>query len=478
MIPAIIAIASAIATIAAALVAVAEAAVVTYILFTLILSIFSPTAEHHLQWLVGGLIRGALRAVTPLVRDLSGGLDDIVKTFVGAFNAAGGPMAASLKKPFEDIAREGFDVVAGSLIKRGKVTPDKWLANAADAMADAFGFGLSSFGVTAAFEALTPEKLNTLNGVGPMLATLSGFEEVTKAALGPLLGKAIATPASYDLNNKFRPNLPADRAVQILYSRRIIDSKTAHSLLGFAGYDDKYITEILAGAFRPVSPFVLSRLADGPDWDPAAMRELLRYSGYRDKDIDLLIKAFEAQALRSLRQQYLTAAMSSFENGFSSDKDLQDVLDNLHFNADAQDLIKKIAGLKKSDKVFKEHVDAETFAVNGAAITIGQYRANLTGLGLATETVNALIDHAQAHDAATAASAQRREVETLIRHERQLYIQDWLLAFQSGIVNEVELTAGLALIGLPPAVIVEYVALGELRKKPPKKPPAKKPPGA
>ena len=68
--------------------------------------------------------------------------------------------------------------------------------------ADAAGFGLSSFAVSAAFESIFPEKLNTLNSVGPMLATLAGFEEVTKAGISPMLYAFIGQPARYDANQQ------------------------------------------------------------------------------------------------------------------------------------------------------------------------------------------------------------------------------------------------------------------------------------
>src|SRR5579885_1107327 len=422
------------------------------------------------------LVQALLEATTALIPILGRDLKKAVDAVLSGVNTYGPPIREGLKPAFEGIAREAFTAVSGSLMARGHIPPEKWTANAADAMADAFGFGLSSFGVTAAFEALTPEKLNTLNGVGPMLSELAGFDEVAKAALGPLFDAAIARPATYDMNNKMRPNLPAAQLVGMLYSRRLIDHKTAKQLMAYAGYQDAHIDKMLDGAFRPTSPFVLSRLADGPDWDPNPMRELLRFAGYRDRDIDLLIKAFEAQALRSLRQQYLTAAMASYEAGFSSDSDLQAVLDNLKFNAAAQDLIKKIAGLKKSDKVFKDHVEAETNAAKNDVIPVEQMRINLGKLGLDLAVLDGLTDQVNSHNAATEASAQRREVETLIRHERQLYIQDWLLALQKGDVNEVEFTAGMLAIGLPVPVVAEYLVLGELRKKPPKKPPATKPP--
>ncbi len=438
--------------------------------------IFTKDGKEKLRWFSFNFVSGALDAATPLVDGLSDTLDVIVKAFLRAGAKDGGKLLADMEKPLADVAQAGFKHVTKNVTGKGHIDPAKWQDSAAEAMADAAGFGLASFGVTAAFEALFPEKLNTLNGIGPMLATLAGFEEVTHAALGPLFDAAIGTPARYDSNNKMRPNLPAAQLVGMLYSRRLIDQKTAKSLMAYAGYQDAHIDKMLDGAFRPTSPFVLSRLADGPDWDPAAMRELLRFAGYRDKDIDLLIKAFEAQALRSLRQQYLTAAMASYEAGFSSDADLQKVLDDLKFNPAAQDLIKKIAGLKKSDKVFKDHVDAEVNAAKNDVIPVEQMRINLGKLGLDLAVLDGLTDQVNSHNAATEASAQRREVETLIRHERQLYIQDWLLALQKGDVNEVEFTAGMLAIGLPAPVVAEYLVLGELRKKPPKKPPAKKPP--
>lgn len=456
-------------------ISISTAAILLSIALALVLwlLLWTPAGKHLFQILITNIVGAAVAVAAPIVHTLSGDLDLVVKAVIAAFNANGPNLIKDMEAPLADVAKNGFKHVTRNVAGKGHTAPDRWQEAAADAIADAAGFGLASYGVTAAFESLFPEKLNTLNGIGPMLATLAGFEEVTKAALGPLFAGAIAAPAKYDTQFKMRPNLLAEQIAVNLFSRRIISRAEAFTFLRYAGYQDPHIEHLLAGGYRPVSPFVLARLADGPDWDPAAMRRLLEYSGYRPQDIDLLIKAFEAQALRALRQQYLTAAMASFEAGLSSNQDLDNVIKDLNISPEAEVLIKKIAGLKKSDAVFKEHLAAEKTAVNGDVIPVSLYRENLLGLGLAPETADGLADQAQRHQDSQEAAAQRREAATLFRQERQLYIQDWLAAYKAGDVNEVELTAGLIAIGLPLVVVAEYVALARFRKKPPKTPKAK-----
>ena len=139
----------------------------------------------------------AFEATGPMVTELSAVLKPLVDVVKAAFDTYGGPIATELRGPIAAFVKEEFDVATAGLVSNGESTPDNAVGIASDAMADAFGFGAASAAVTAAFEALFPEKLNTLNGVGPMLAKFAGFDEVAAAVRDPLYHNAFGRSLDY-----------------------------------------------------------------------------------------------------------------------------------------------------------------------------------------------------------------------------------------------------------------------------------------
>ena len=136
--------------------------------------------------------------------------------------AAVAPLAATLVQTSSD-----------NLIAGGASTPDNAIKQAADAFAAAFGFGISSAVVTAAFEAVFPEKLNTLNGAGPMLAQMAGFKEVAQQVLEPLYANAFGRSLEYKYRSIFKPELPDESDAVTWHARRLLTDDAAPNDLRF-----------------------------------------------------------------------------------------------------------------------------------------------------------------------------------------------------------------------------------------------------
>ena len=132
--------------------------------------------------------------------------------------------------------------IIGNLEGITESTADNAVAQAGQAISDAFALGMSSAAVTAAFEALLPERLNTLNGIGPMLATMAGFEDVSAAIREPLYRAAFGKSAEYKFNAQFTPNLPdAHTAAQWL----------ARGIITVAQYNVLFVASGVKPAYRP-----------------------------------------------------------------------------------------------------------------------------------------------------------------------------------------------------------------------------------
>src|ERR1700681_1312219 len=148
------------------------------------------------NWLANWTHAGFDSAI-PVLHALETTLGPLTAAFVAAFQQFGGPIARDIQGAIAPVIRTGLDTSAAGLTAHGESTPDNALQMASDALVDAFGFGISSAGVTAAFEALFPEKLNVLNGAGPMLAEMAGFAEVQSSVRDPLYHNAFGKSLEY-----------------------------------------------------------------------------------------------------------------------------------------------------------------------------------------------------------------------------------------------------------------------------------------
>src|ERR1700726_1591069 len=120
------------------------------------LSIFAAGFETMFVNFVTNGVKGAIIAWTPIVTALEGALLPIVNTVVNAIRAQGPGIGAAVRKPFSDVVNAWFTASGDALRTRGESTPDNALAQAGDAMADAFGNGIASHSIAMAFEALFP----------------------------------------------------------------------------------------------------------------------------------------------------------------------------------------------------------------------------------------------------------------------------------------------------------------------------------
>lgn len=428
------------------------------------LILLTPEGRKGAGIFLGNIIRGALDIAGTLAGELPGSAQSVTGAFSDAIQAHGGSIQATLKAPFGDLAKASFAAVADPLIARGPVTPDKWKDNAGEAMADAFGLGLASFGVSAAFEAIFPEKLNVLNGVGPVLATMAGFAEVTDAAIGPLMQAAIKKPATYDLQSKFRPNLPAEMAVSILYSRGLIDRTRAVTLMQFHGYSDTDIDVLLASAFRPLSPMIMQRALLTGALDDSEIADSLKYAGYRDVDIERMKRVARELALAPYKQKLLVDLERSYAEGDIPASQFDEELTALHLPDGADELVRKTVEYRKLTQLLDIYRKGVSTGYRFGVITDADYVPTLERGGIAEQDANSRYFHdtmgkqGREHQAEQRAAARQADRQ---RREAIRLAEDQYLA---GSINEASLAAALALAGVPAAEVALLTALAITRR--------------
>jgi hypothetical protein len=403
--------------------------------------------------------QATVQAAPGVISDASKELQPILDTIKLIFEDTGATMEAGLEPTFGALAAKIFNLAAANLEKNGLSTPDTAVAEAAAAYSQAFAFGMSSAAVTALFELAVPEKLNTLNGVGPMLAKMAGFDEVAAAVREPLYKAAFGKSLEYYFNSQFKPDFANERDATVWHSRRLLSDDDLREVFQWSGLKAKYEDAYVGSAYRAVQPRALASMIQDIPFPTAQMTDLLQFAGLRDQDITLMLSLMETNSLKNVRQAYLAANVAAAEEGIISADQLTSAMTDLNFSTDAQNLVQLTVAVKKLQQLAELYRKSVTELYKTAQLTDAQYVPALEAIGIAEADANAhyAIDSAYVHGKALAAAAraaakeEAAQIRAAVASARANYF--------AGNLDAPAFAAALAASGLDPNVIPAAISL-------------------
>ena len=410
-------------------------------------------------------ILAALSGATTLLAEAEPLLQPIVAAFVSAFNRFGGPIASEIRAPIAAVARTVLSTSAAGLTSSGESTPDNALQMAADAMADAFGFGISSAGVAAAFESAFPEKLNVLNGVAPMLAKMAGFDEVAAAVRDPLYENAFGKSLEYHFRSVFKPDLPSEFDAVRWHSQRLLTDAQLRTLFGFSGLKAEYEEPFITSAYRAVQPRAIATAVQDTPFPRDQMQSLLEFGGYRPQDVPLMLDLFELASTRNVRNQYLSAITTAAERGTLTPAEVDSSLTDLNFSPTAKNWVALTIATRKLQQLAELYRKSISEAYHYSLITDAQYVPALEAIGIAAADANAHYAVDSEKKLGQQAAADARALAIAAAEVTRAASKAALLNYQEGNIDAVALTAALAVAGVPASVIPFAVDVAVLRKQ-------------
>ena len=410
------------------------------------------------------MLSGEVRAIAWALEQLAPTISKIETDVKNVMLAQAGPIHAALDSTLGQFARDALTTATKSLEARRNITPDQWSEVAGVALADAAAFGLGSFAISAGFEAIFPEKLNTLNSLGPMLATLSGFEEVTRAALGPVLYAGIAQPARYDANSKFRSLMPSLMDARIMYARGKITPAQFQQLAAFAGLAGEWVPATEAVSFRPMSPFFVANAFVDQPLDPNVLTPMFVDMGLSPQNQQVAMAAIRNRSLQQVRTQYESEAIKAYEQGVLSDVELDEVFDALGWSTEARQLARSRALLTRRETLGKE-VETQIKMLVSAGLMDGQTALQqLEAAGVQDWKAQLVVTLAETVALMRAQKAELKAEQQLAIKEQRNSARTLLLQFEQGNIDAAALAAGLTLLGLDPTLSTTMVTLAETQR--------------
>ncbi len=427
--------------------------------------LFTPSGRDAHGWFFNNIVGGALKQAKPLLTELGPSLQSLVAAFTSAFTTTGPSITETVAKPLGVFAAASMGTIIGNLEGITESTADNAVAQAGQAISDAFALGMSSAAVTAAFEALLPERLNTLNGIGPMLATMAGFEDVSAAIREPLYRAAFGKSAEYKFNAQFTPNLPDAHTAAQWLARGIITVAQYNVLFVASGVKPAYSAALSMAAYRPLPPFLVSRAAEAGFISATDLNAVLTFAGFRPTDITILTTAYHALALLPYQNAYLSALERSVELGTDTPADLAQELTAMGVPDGAANWVQLTVAERKLQQLAELYRKSITESYLTGQITDAQYVPSLEAIGIDAADAQAhyAVDSIKKSGkillsaARAAASLERRQQSAAMRTAVKLY--------RTGTYNAAELEAALLAAGIDPVVAtyaVEYnvAALG------------------
>ena len=427
-------------------------------------SILTPSGKTYVSQLVTNFIQSVITTAKPILAATAADLEPIIAAFVSAWNSYSGPIAEDVRAPVAAAVKAAFAVTEKGLTTLGESTPDNAVAGASDALADAFGAGIGSAVVTAAFEAVFPEKLNTLNGAGPMLAKLAGFDEVAAAVRDPLYEAAFGRSLRYHYNSVFKPEFAKEPDAVRWHARRLLSDADLAEVFGVSGLKAKYETPFIASAYNPVSPRALATAFVDVNFPTAQVQAMMQFAGNRDADIAVMLEAFAERSTQNVRNQYLAALLTASEQGAMTQADLDSALTNLNFSDDAKGFVQLTVATKKLQQLDTLYRKSISEAYEYGLIADADYVPHLEAIGIAQADAEAhyAVDSIKKQGkAAVAAEKAAAQVETKLERAG---IASAVAQYRAGTLDDAGLALSLAAAGLSAPLIAYAVSIQSARR--------------
>lgn len=288
--------------------------------------------------------------------------------------------------------------------------------------------------------------------VAAMIATSSGFDEITQRALGPFLNAIIHNRAYQDANQKWPTRVPPAPQGLALWARRKITNPERDLLLDYGGLDPTWRPGMEAGAFRPVQPrAIVNAFLDQPI-NRANLVAMLEDAALSPANVQLMADAIIYKSDANVRNSYLSALVTGYGKGVVSDQELADALTQFNFSQQAKQYVTSHVLILRREVLAAEAEKTIVPLVANGNITAQVGLQQLEAAGVqpwyAQLQVDLATTRATIHGIKLAAEAARHLAVAREREAQRAAVAQ----FEDGTINATGLSAALLLAGIDPLI--------------------------
>ena len=230
------------------------------------------------------------------------------------------------------------------------------------------------------------------------------------------------------------------------------------------GMPDEFVAPLQRNAYTSLPERFLIQLFDSQLFTQADLNRILTEHGINAADRTLMVNALPYVATRPQRNQLQATVESAYAAGLLSDQDLINQLETLQGTTDYQTLILSRVRWEMLMRTTKELEASYLPMVQSGAISVAQYQAQLSGIGLQPVAVNALVAAAENRLAATSFRQQAAAERALERATASVERRAAVTNFASGQIDSAALSLALIATGLSAAQAAAWTDLAILRQ--------------
>jgi len=186
-------------------------------------------------------------------------------------------------------------------------------------------------------------------------------ELIVSTLIGVMVGTGVETPAKAFFNSVFTPSIPDIRTLVIGYFKGYYSLNELKRYLEFHGYHGKWHNLIIDLNDYTPSIYSLERIVRYYPVPREKLLDWLRENGVTEDELEFWINYLEYSSIRDELSKYETIIRDLYINGYISDEELREYLEELKVNPRERDLVKDMWLMLKMKKVYSYYVDKNIY---------------------------------------------------------------------------------------------------------------------
>lgn len=296
-----------------------------------------------------------------------------------------------------------------------------------------------------------------------LVTEFTGLAEIAEIQVGQRMRYGPMRVAEMHAKQLYRQEIPGSSVLYSLATRALITEARAAAINGYNGVPDELHGPLQTAAYQGLNPRQLLRLSATGLFDEHDLADEMTFAGLRAASQHRMLIAAPYLATDPERKQLRAAYEKAYVEGFSTDAQLTQQLDDAEHNTSRTFLILDRVRLEKRMALAKELETEYSTLYLGNQINLDTYHANLVGLGLQDDRVRALTARNEARAAVTLARQEAAAARALARataaEERKAALRNYI----QGNLNAITLAAALELTGLTHAQTAAWVDMAALQ---------------
>jgi len=202
-------------------------------------------------------------------------LKELIDLVVGVLRPALQDAWEAAKKVLTESALKVFEGAEDLFEGHSALTPEDAPEIAGKMYAMAWGAGMAAHGISALTELLHPLKTVGLHQTAAMVGDFGQFGRIAGATIGPLVNRVLGQLMTYNVQSRYRPNIPRENLLIEFRAKREIDRDEFGKAMAYQGFSDYWTNIIERWQWKDPRMFEIIRFADiGLEQGPPPSAEL------------------------------------------------------------------------------------------------------------------------------------------------------------------------------------------------------------